>query len=314
MRRSFARLPTVVLCNHSGSIVIFSTILLDFFGRRSRLSGLSALSGLTYLIMSLHGSDSPAWYAEKVISYSKNSPQESLYHGQDYQPLANFLSTHYGDSQSESCYRVPAGHRDLTVGWYYLLHREIPRAPKPIMSLDDLNNLRRDHARWQPSGGLLFLRGYPSPEWLTSLGSQYDVNPEFWARHMDFLSAPPAAHITTPWMLPSSSDDVFRLRFTTVGSRGPVSPPLDRTGLKKLRESSARQMEQYEEKLRYAHLNPEWRHGDSIVRRFTIHDQEYFSFDQVGTIYLSRPDETTNNWLSECSECFESDLHWGFNT
>lgn len=265
--------------------------------------------------MPLHGSDSLTLYAQKVISYSKNSPKDSLYHGQDYQPLANFLDTHYGVSQSESRYPVPGNHQDLTLAWYYSLHREIPRAPKRIMSQEALDNLRQDHADWQPSGGLVFLRGYPSEKWLTSLGSQYNVNPEFWARHLDFLSETPATQSTTPLMLPSASDDVFRLRFTTVGSYGPWRPQLDQAGLRKLRESSARQMEQYKEKLRQGYLSRhEWRHGDSIIRQFTIHDQEYFSFDQIGTIYLSRPDETTNEWLRECSDCCHSDPLSGFNT
>lgn len=262
--------------------------------------------------MPFNGSDS-ILYAQKVISFSKNSPQDSLYHGQDYQPLANFLGTRYGVSQSESWYPVPSSHRDLTLAWYYLLHREIPRAPKRIMSLEALENLRKDHVDWQPSGGLLFLRGYPSEKWLTSLGSQYEVNPEFWARHLDFLSETPATQSTTPPMLPSSSDDVFRLRFTTVGSYGPGSPRLDRAGLRRLRESSARRMEQYGAKLRQGYLSQEWCHGDSIIRQFTVHDQEYFSFDQIGTIYLSRPDETTNEWLRECPECCQSDPFWNFD-
>lgn len=264
-------------------------------------------------MMSLQGSNAPTSYATRVIDFSENSPKDSLYHGQDYRPLANFLSIRYGASQS---YRARGSHRDRTIAWYYSLRGEIPRAPKWILSIGELDSLKQDYAVQQPSGGLLFLRGYPDPESLASLGSQYDVNPEFWARHLDFLSAAPAKHSTTPLMLPSSSDDVFRLRFTTVGSRGPVSHQLDRAGMQKLRESSARQMEQYDKILRrdYSNLNPEWRQGDSIIRRFTIHDQEYFSFDQVGTIYLSRPDDTTNDWLSECSDCCYYDPLWGFNT
>lgn len=255
---------------------------------------------------------SPTVYAERVISYSKNSPQDSLYHGQHYRPLANFLLAHYEDNWSDSPYQVPSGHPDLAIAWYYIIHPDVPRAPKQIMSLDSLKSLRRDHAEWQPSGGLLFLRGYPSPEWLTYLGSQYDVNPEFWARHLDFLSAASKNHATTPLMLPSSSDDVFSLRFTTVGSRGPVRP-LDQAGVQRLRESSSRRMKEYEEDLRHGYLKPDWRHGDSIIRGFTVHDQEYFSFDQVGTIYLSRPDETTSDWLSESPDCCSLAPLWGFD-
>src|SRR5258706_9160515 len=56
---------------------------------------------------------------------------------------------------------------------------------------------------WQSH--ILFLRGHPSAQWLRLIGSKYHVDPEFFARHMDFRSASDKSNNFSIPSLPSSS-------------------------------------------------------------------------------------------------------------
>ena len=64
-------------------------------------------------------------------------------------------------------------------------------------------------------GQVLFMRGHPSSEWLATIGAKYQVEPDFFQRHLNFrLQAP--NHFSPP-SLPSSSESMVRLRIPTIG-------------------------------------------------------------------------------------------------
>ncbi|KAL7954778.1 hypothetical protein V8C34DRAFT_293430 [Trichoderma compactum] len=62
-----------------------------------------------------------------------------------------------------------------------------------------------------PPGQIVFIRGFISPSWVSAIGSKYDIDPEFFRRHMDFLSASIDRHACSTLSLPSSSRNLFRL-------------------------------------------------------------------------------------------------------
>ena len=65
---------------------------------------------------------------------------------------------------------------------------------------------------------ILFLRGYPSPRWLKAIGAKYGLEPDFLAKHLDFLN--PSASEDLPIVgLPTSLAHVIQLCITTIGSR-----------------------------------------------------------------------------------------------
>jgi len=66
------------------------------------------------------------------------------------------------------------------------------------------------------SGQLVFIRGFISPSWVSVIGSKYNIDPEFFRRHMDFLSASIDRHAYSFPSLASSSNNIFRLCVSTL--------------------------------------------------------------------------------------------------
>ncbi|KAL2833319.1 hypothetical protein BDW59DRAFT_138472 [Aspergillus cavernicola] len=66
------------------------------------------------------------------------------------------------------------------------------------------------------SGQIVFIRGFISPSWVSVLGSKYNIDPEFFRRHMDFLSMSIDRHSYSFPSLASSSNNIFRLCVNTL--------------------------------------------------------------------------------------------------
>lgn len=66
------------------------------------------------------------------------------------------------------------------------------------------------------SGQMVFIRGFISPSWVSVIGSKYNIDPEFFRRHMDFLSASIDRHAYSFPSLASSSNNIFRLCVSTL--------------------------------------------------------------------------------------------------
>jgi hypothetical protein len=65
-------------------------------------------------------------------------------------------------------------------------------------------------------GQLVFIRGFISPSWVSTIGSKYNVDPEFFRRHMEYLSANVDRHAYSFPSLVSSSNNIFRLCVSTL--------------------------------------------------------------------------------------------------
>ncbi|GAB0137900.1 hypothetical protein EsDP_00006153 [Epichloe bromicola] len=68
-------------------------------------------------------------------------------------------------------------------------------------------------------GQIVFIRGFISPSWMSVIGSKYNIDPEFFRRHMDFLSASIDRHAYSIPSLASSSNNIFRLCVNTLLDR-----------------------------------------------------------------------------------------------
>lgn len=66
------------------------------------------------------------------------------------------------------------------------------------------------------SGQIVFIRGFISPSWVSVIGSKYNIDPEFFRRHMDFLCASIDRHAYSFPSLVSSSNNIFRLCVSTL--------------------------------------------------------------------------------------------------
>ena len=154
----------------------------------------------------------------------------------------------------------------------------------------------------QHGAQLIFLSGYPSPGPSSSLSSIYNIKPEFWRRHLGFTLAASTAQFEDI-KVPSAICDIFQLRIWTIGYRGNGARS-NQASVDALRRDSAKLMENYRERLSTGNS---FRTGDSVVRKYEVHDQEFFSIEQLVTIYVSTTHENdedgkNKSWLGEsCS-------------
>ena len=151
----------------------------------------------------------------------------------------------------------------------------------------------------QHGGRLIFLSGYPSPGPSSSLTSIYNIKPEFWRRHLGFTLASSTSQFEDI-KVPSAICDIFQLRIWTIGYRGNGARS-DKASVDTLRRDSAILMENYRERLK---TGSSFRTGDSVVRKYEVHDQEFFSIEQLVTIYVSTAyendkDGKNESWLGE---------------
>lgn len=181
------------------------------------------------------------------------------------------------------------------------LHTDLLSSECPNQSSDSVtvggNSNSSHHA--QRDSQLVFLSGYPGPGPSSSLISTYNINLEFWRRHLGFMLAASTSQFEDI-KVPSAICDIFQLRIWTIGHRG-IGARIDQASVESLRKHSATLMENYRERLS---TGSSFRTGDSVVRKYEVHDQEYFSIEQLLTIYVSTAHERDTDgkkksWLGE---------------
>jgi hypothetical protein len=143
-----------------------------------------------------------------------------------------------------------------------------------------------------PSSGsahLLFLEGYPSPEWLNLIGARYRVDPEFYRRHLDFMQ--PENQFDLP-SLPSASKNIVKLPLVTIGVQ------------KNLGSLSLDSLEQHRERAFHAtqaytkQMNTTAEVGQPIVRSFLICDENHFTIEQELSICIESGKGGWTGWSS----------------
>ncbi|RDW79836.1 hypothetical protein BP6252_04474 [Coleophoma cylindrospora] len=162
----------------------------------------------------------PEIYARAIISLSRRYSSTSTFPGNNYVDLGEWLlqdrslfnsakpedeAIHF-TSRSEQPHDLVVvyngGERKWDVQQYSQEQHEAFSAAKSL-----------------PVGGsgqLVFIRGFISPSWVSAIGSKYNIDPEFFRRHMDFLSASIDRHAYSFPSLASSSNNIFRLCVNTV--------------------------------------------------------------------------------------------------
>lgn len=76
-----------------------------------------------------------------------------------------------------------------------------------------------DNSSDESSGEIVFIRGFLSPVWVSTVGSKYNIDPEYFRRHMDFLSVSIDRHAYSLPSLPNSSNNIFRVCINTIFHR-----------------------------------------------------------------------------------------------
>ena len=143
-----------------------------------------------------------------------------------------------------------------------------------------------------PTGGagqIIFIRGFISPSWVSVIGSKYNIDPEFFRRHMDFLSASTNGHSYSFPSLSSSSDNIFRICVSTLLYRDDFRGQ----DLHSQRSNHSAELGTYKiQQLRSAGVCC----GDSLVREYTTVCSSFSVIEQWISLCVTK---TEKGWASK---------------
>jgi hypothetical protein len=157
---------------------------------------------------------------------------------------------------------------------------------KQLKAVEDFD----EHWCQRERNHIVVLQGYPSPKWLSHLGSKLHVDYEFLYQH---FANPSHVHVGENFCLPAVSlmaTDTIQMTFTSIGSWDTYQSGTD---LLTARTTLDQSMDAYIEDL---NRGRGIQTGDSLVRTFFVHDIKHFSITQQVTIKLINRE---GYWTSE---------------
>lgn len=163
---------------------------------------------------------------------------------------------------------------------------------KSICQLNGAEELD-DHWRQRTGNEIIFLQGYPSPEWISRLGDKLNVDYEFLYQHFANSSQ---LYVGENYCLPPLSivgTDTIQITFTSIGSWDNHQSRID---LSTARRELDHEMRKYLEDLNKGKgIQP----CDSVVRSFYLHDLKHFSIRQQVSITLIQEE---NSWIRKYAQ------------
>ncbi|KAK3290455.1 uncharacterized protein B0H64DRAFT_350409 [Chaetomium fimeti] len=251
-------------------------------------------------------------YADRVRNHAATTVSQCLHPGDSFRNLADFLLQPYiqrapqlpllqtrspsapvpTPTPTPNLNSTSLGATEPRVSRFAALYQASKQGvfKLPFDTVREFEDLGDSALPGAGSFALLLLQGYPSPEWLNTLGARFGIDPEFFQRHLVFTSGSAKGGVggripkrTATHILPSCHGDMVSLQVTRIGSRQSASvrhTSRDQEGLDQLRRQASEEMAAYMSKL--ASLNsPGVAAADSIVREFSVHGLDYFSLEQT---------------------------------
>ncbi|KAL9028782.1 MAG: hypothetical protein Q9196_002905, partial [Gyalolechia fulgens] len=266
----------------------------------------------------------PEVYAQRVVRYSKLDAYDAYLSGTHYSRLGKFLISPYKFYGDEWSIEIPEHGFDFITLCDLTRKREDLARTKHFCRPDDftrfvesldadakgfavgssdndvaegsnhesngipVSEIQDARPRSKHSGIMVFLRGFPSPQWLNHLGAALDIDPELFSRHLDVSagSIPDTLRRDRSYSTPfPDTTDLIELRVCNTGSWTVTSSALNLNALRERCEASMT-----------SHLDDflHWRNigvGDSIVRRLILHDLHDFTIEQkisIEVVYHTR--------------------------
>jgi hypothetical protein len=139
------------------------------------------------------------------------------------------------------------------------------------------------------SAQLVFIRGFISPGWVSAIGSKYNLDPDYFRRHMDFLTASIDRHAYSSPPLASALNNSFRICVNTLLHRddfGGQDLALQRS------EQSVHIGTYKSQQLGSQKVCC----GDSIVREYSTVCSRFSVVEQWISLYVAR---TASGWTGE---------------
>ena len=229
----------------------------------------------------------PEQYVTAVAEHANTSAANTIYPGSNYENLASYLQ----QPQKNNSTNTASASKYLPEEGQFASLVPIGKAGfEPVERFQDVDDFirgRKSETSATSKSSLLFLHGFPSPEWLAVIGSTFGLDPEFFQRHLDFRSTTGKVDYYPLPSLPSSSSNIIRVRLTTLGAWShSLGKRYHQKELDALRRSCAQSMGNYKHEIRlnYSHrINT----GDSIVRSFDVIDGMNFAIEQEASACIS---------------------------
>jgi hypothetical protein len=222
----------------------------------------------------------PKDYATAIATHSTCSAHESLYPGTHYRATARFLNHGISTNPLRRSHSFAKRAHDFAILHDLAYSRQDSRRITAFDSLEGPQRFATHPSPHDNSGQLLFLRGFPSPEWINSLGARYRIDPEIFRRHLEHGPGYDAFDLPG---LASSSLSIIKLSTSTLGSREDLT--VDR---------------QDGDNALLSHFNDLGQNpgvvGESVVRQLWIHDEKHFSIEQFILVTVMRRGD---GWLGK---------------
>lgn len=213
---------------------------------------------------------SPREYVDTITFHSKQTIQDTLYPGDIFEDLSLYLKA---GSQS---FRQLSNTQGTLHTIDKLAGHDLYTYSDPLQCAQKL-----EMSKTSMRGNILFIHGYPSPNWIRTIGALCRTDPQYFNTHLRFRCR--RDYYSTP-TLPSGLANIITLRFVTLGSREQRFG-CDQARVDALRLDGERGMGRYEHDLM---IGSGLEAGDSIVRSFSVLDEKNFLIEQEMSICLHK--------------------------
>ena len=231
----------------------------------------------------------PQQYIHSIVAHSSRLLTSSIFPGNNYVDFANWLLL-----------KVPAPLNRSTPDQHVLAilyDLDVPPEKPQCFIAEELPSLASSLPSTRGKGQLLFIRGFLSSAWLATIGSKFEVDPEFLLRHLDFFARSDSRHFYSLPSLPSTSASMVRLCVSTI-VRQDVTSELDvPEALLDNQNKHAEEISMYQRQ-----LPNRARAGDSLVRGFSIISDRHFIIEQWISISITR---NGDGWLGKYYKIIE---------
>ncbi|KAL8951207.1 MAG: hypothetical protein Q9222_002810 [Ikaeria aurantiellina] len=224
---------------------------------------------------------SPDDYTRAIHAHSLHSIKDSICPGTDYIDLATWLL-----QDTKYCNRKPEDTSPVAT-----LYNSISASEEPAQfRYGDLDELLEHPRPEKNHGQILFLQGFLPQDWISAIGSKYNVDPQFLRRHLDFSLRPDHRDAFSTPTLPSTAKNIFELSIISILYQHTTSCDNGRgPHLQQVRSVQEEQMTTYSRQLRFRAQA-----GDSIVRAYSTLDDRYAAMEQRMSVCHVRNGE---GWL-----------------
>ncbi|KID59429.1 Mg2+ transporter protein, CorA-like/Zinc transport protein ZntB, partial [Metarhizium brunneum ARSEF 3297] len=130
---------------------------------------------------------------------------------------------------------------------------------------------------------LLFLRGFPSAEWLGVIGARYRIDSEFFMRFLHFKPARDTTPNYSLPALPAATWNILEFLIVTIGERKVLPGLVDQSTINTMRKEAGLQLQVHHDLLRG---NDGVAVASSVVRDISIIDHSCFALEQCIWICL----------------------------